>query len=110
MAGLAIFTGTPQEIRDFFGVQRLATLYDRLEEKSPDDWVSIAAAPPLPPVAPEPPAAAALQSPPSALYRLAILLSRQWAILCSDWRNPVLLAAQPLILAALVGWVSDDPS
>jgi hypothetical protein len=37
-------------------------------------------------------------------------LRRQWAILCSDWRNSALLAAQPLMLAALVGWVSDDAS
>jgi ABC-type multidrug transport system ATPase subunit len=110
LAGRAIFTGTPQEIRDFFDVRRLATLYDRLEEKPPDEWVRIAAAPPLPPVLPEHPGAAPLQSPPSAIYRLAILLRRQWAILCSDWRNPALLAAQPLLLAALVGWVSDDSS
>jgi ABC-type multidrug transport system ATPase subunit/pSer/pThr/pTyr-binding forkhead associated (FHA) protein len=110
MAGRAIFTGTPQEIRDFFGIQRLATLYDRLQEKSPQDWITAAAAPPFPPVAPEHPAVVPLQRPPSALYRLAILLRRQWAILCSDWRNPALLAAQPLVLAALVGWVSDDAS
>jgi hypothetical protein len=110
MSGRAILTGSPQEIRDFFGIQRLSTLYERLAERTPGEWIAAAAAPPLPPVTPEPPAAAPLQSPPSSFYRLAILLSRQWAILCSDWRNPALLVAQPLLLAALVGWVSDDSS
>ena len=110
MAGHAVFTGTPQEIRDFFGVQRLATLYDRLEEKPPAEWIGLAAAAPLPPILPEPPGVAPLQGRPSGLYRLAVLLGRQWAILCSDWRNPALLAAQPLLLAALVAWVTDDSS
>jgi hypothetical protein len=36
------------------------------------------------------------------------LLARQWRILCSDWRNFVLLVSQPIIIAALVSWVSDD--
>jgi hypothetical protein len=110
MAGRSIFTGAPQEVRDFFAVQRLATLYDRLEEKSPDEWIRLTAAAPLPPVAPEQPAAVPLLRPPSALYRLGVLLRRQGAILCSDWRNPALLAAQPALLAALVAWVSDDSS
>jgi len=110
LAGHAIYTGTPQETRDFFGVQRLATLYDRLNEKTPEEWIRAAAAAPLPPVAPGRPGAAPVQGPPSALYRLAILLRRQWAILCSDWRNSILLAAQPLVLAGLVAWVSDDSS
>jgi hypothetical protein len=51
-----------------------------------------------------------VQGPPSSFYRLAVLLRRQWAILCSDWRNPALLAAQPLLLGALVAWVTDDSS
>ena len=110
MAGRVIFFGTPQEIRDFFGVQRLATLYDRLEEKTPDEWIRAASAAPLPAIVPELTGGAPLQSRPSWLDRFAVLLNRQWAIFRSDWRNPALLAAQPLVLAALVGWVSGDSS
>jgi hypothetical protein len=36
------------------------------------------------------------------------LLQRQLAILRSDWRNYAILLGQPVILAALVSWVSDD--
>jgi hypothetical protein len=39
---------------------------------------------------------------------LPILLARQWAILSSDWRNFVLLGTQPIIIAALVAWVTKD--
>ncbi|MGA3171467.1 MAG: FHA domain-containing protein [Chthoniobacteraceae bacterium] len=110
MAGRAIFTGTPREIRDFFGIQRLATLYDRLAEKAPDDWIQAASPAPLPPPAAESSGAPTLQRQPSTLTRLAVLLERQWAILRSDWRNAALLAAQPIVLAALVAWVSGDAS
>ena len=34
--------------------------------------------------------------------------ARQWAILRSDWRNFALLIGQPVVIAALVSWVSDD--
>lgn len=39
---------------------------------------------------------------------LAVLLRRQWAILKADMLNLVFLAAQPLLIALLVGWVADD--
>ena len=41
-------------------------------------------------------------------HALPILLRRQWAILLSDWRNFLILLGQPLIIAALVCWVSDE--
>jgi ABC-type multidrug transport system ATPase subunit len=109
MAGRSIFTGTPQEVRDFFGVQRLSTLYDRLEEKTPDQWIQTASATPSV-TAGQPPASAPFQRRPSPLARLRVLLERQWAILRSDWRNAALLVIQPLVLAALVAWVTDDSS
>lgn len=39
---------------------------------------------------------------------LAVLLSRQWAVLRADPLNLVFLAAQPLLIALLVGWVADE--
>ena len=53
----------------------------------------------LPKPAPEQPAAA-----------LAVLLARQWAILCADWKQFPMLFGQPLVIALLVGWVSDNTS
>ena len=109
LAGKVIFTGAPQEVRDFFGVQRLATLYDRLEEKPAKEWAAQApagAAPPLPKEEEEPEGAPRISAP----ARLLVLLRRQSALLRADWRNLALLAAQPILLAALVAWVSRDAS
>lgn len=39
---------------------------------------------------------------------LIVLLLRQWAILKADPLNLVFLATQPLLIALLVGWVSDE--
>jgi hypothetical protein len=39
---------------------------------------------------------------------LPILLARQWAIYLADWRNFLLLFGQPLIIAVLVSWVTND--
>jgi hypothetical protein len=39
---------------------------------------------------------------------LPVLLSRQWTILRSDWRNFLILLGQPPIIAALVCWVVTD--
>ena len=118
--GRIVFRGTAQETRDFFGVQKLTLLYDRLAERTPGEWQEdfrravpgadgngTPAAHParagivarLPKPAPEQPTAA-----------LAVLLARQWAILCSDWREFFILFGQPLIIALLVGWVSDNTS
>ena len=117
--GRLVFRGTAQETRDYFGVQKLALLYDRLAERTPAEWqedfrravpdadgAAPAAQPAragivarLPKPAPEQPAAA-----------LAVLLARQWAIFCSDWKHFLMLFGQPLVIALLVGWVSDNTS
>ena len=117
--GRIVFRGTAQETRDFFGVQKLTLLYDRLAERTPAEWQedfrravpdadgSAPSSQPrgsgvvarLPKPAPEQPMAA-----------LAVLLARQWAILCMDWKEFLMLFGQPLVIALLVGWVSDNTS
>ena len=36
--GWLVFSGSPQEARDYFGVQRLTALYDKLDENPPATW------------------------------------------------------------------------
>lgn len=111
MSGVAVFHGAPQEAREFFGVSRLSGLYDRLEEKPAlawrAEWESRAES-----RMPAVPAAASARGgagPRRAIFGgLGILLARQLAILRSDWRNAAILAGQPVLLAALVSWVTDD--
>ena len=110
VGGCLAFQGSSQSAREYFGVQKLTGLYDRLADRPPKEWQSAFLQQPAPPEEPPNPATG-LTRPPKPQRRamaLPILLARQWTILSSDWRNFVLLVSQPLIIAGLVSWVSDD--
>ncbi len=108
--GCLAFVGTPQEAREYFDVTRLPALYERLLERPAAEWkeefedrrsVKMAAPPDEAPL----PAQQHRRS-----FVLPILLARQWAILRADWRNFAILGGQPIVIAALVAWVTDDES
>jgi ABC-type multidrug transport system ATPase subunit len=109
--GCLAFQGTAQEARDYFGVPKLTALYDRMLERPAREWRDDFAAKAgdggetAAPVSAESTAAPARRP-----FALPILLQRQWAILRADWRNFLLLFGQPLVIAALVAWTSDDRS
>jgi len=109
VGGCLAFQGSAQSAREYFGVPKLTGLYDRLADRPPKEWQSAYLERPTPveeapPVAAVPHKAKAVKK----AMALPILLQRQWKILSSDWRNYALLAGQPLVIAALVVWVSDD--
>lgn len=106
-AGQVVYDGPPSEACSYFGVPRLTDVYlqvksndqkDLRRQTNPDDtrdYSDEASAPTLP------------------VRRAAafpILLLREWAILCADWKNLLLLAGQPVLIAFLVTWVSSDAS
>ncbi len=107
--GCLAFRGTAQEAREYFGVPKLTALYERMLERPATEWreefAAKAGADTAAP-APEKSVAAPVRRP----FALPILLQRQWSILRADWRNFLLLAGQPLVIAALVAWTSDDRS
>ena len=116
--GNLIFSGNAQEARDHFGVGKLTMLFDRLEERPYNEWrsdfIPIAQAQEDERLArKELDGAAPVSSPMLAkaakpAAALPVLLARQWAILCADWKNFLILFGQPLIIAFLVAWVTDD--
>lgn len=110
VGGCLAFQGSPQQARDYFQVAKLSALYERLEARPPKTWreefAAKAAAAPEPPETPK----SAPATPQRRRLSLPVLLHRQWAILRSDLRNFVILLGQPLLIAALVCWVSDDRS
>ena len=116
LRGSLVFDGSPQEAREYFGVQRLSGLYDRLEERPPAEWQEAYresqdphdSTPARIPASPVP--ARRNRKPPGSLYVLAILLARQFVILKSDWRNMLILFGQPVVIACLVSWASRDVS
>lgn len=110
VGGTLAFQGTPQEARDYFDVSKLTALYDRLDQAPPKTWQAqfrekhpertAPTAPTQPPTPPSPR--------PRRRLALPILILRQWAILSADWRNFAILLGQPIIIAALVCWVSNE--
>ena len=79
---------------------------DRLAERVADRLRRGTSDPDSPEDAPPAPASLARPSKPARrAFALPILLARQWTILRSDWRNFVLLAGQPIIIAAAARFV-----
>ena len=110
VGGCLAFQGSPQEARDYFDVSKLSALYDRLDEQPAKTWQQNFRDKFPERTAPgaEARTRTSPRSKPRRRFALPILLMRQWAILSSDWRNFAILLGQPIIIAALVCWVSNE--
>ena len=112
VGGCLAFQGSAHSAREYFQVAKLPALYDRLGEQPPKNWRTafaernLAGALDAAPAPPMPVAAGRTKR----AFALPILLARQWSILRSDWRNFALLVGQPMIIAVLVVWVSNERS
>ncbi len=112
VGGCLAFQGSAQEAREYFGVSKLIALYERLGEQTPVQWKAT-----LHDERKQLPAEDAERSKKDAApvnrnaraprrLSLPILLQRQFAIFTADWRNYALVLGEPLVVAALVAWVS----
>lgn len=118
--GRLAFAGDSAEVREYFDVPKLAGLYDRLAERTAEEWhrdyrraADGGAATPTVTAGVKVASARPTVRPPRtnpASATLPVLLRRQWAILCSDPRNFLILFGQPLLIGLLVVWVTDDTS
>jgi ABC-type multidrug transport system ATPase subunit len=101
-AGRLAFFGEPEDARTHFGVERLTQIYEQLGGAGPaPEWT--------PPVVKEPEARPTEARAPSRRpAALPILLRREWATLVADWKNLALALGQPVLIGALVTWVSSD--
>lgn len=102
--GRLVFFGEPAAALEYFDVERLTLLYDSLASRPASEWVSHREEPALQESARTLP----LRSKRSAA--LPILLRRQWAIFCADWKNILLVLGQPVFIGLLVTWVSKEPA
>lgn len=106
LEGRLVFKGTPKETREHFQVTKLQLLYDKLLTRPAVDWHRDQRSQPDPlRKAPEQSIARSARP-----FALPILLHRQWTILRADARNFVILLGQPLLIGALVSWVTDERS
>ncbi len=108
VAGCVAFQGSPKEARDYFGVAKLNALYDKLLDRPAKEWQHEFREKNSAPEPEKELAGGLAGKEDRRAMALPILLQRQWAILRSDWRNFLILAGQPLIIAALVSWVTDE--
>lgn len=101
-AGRLIFFGEPEVARTHFGVERLTQIYEQLDGgEAAQEWT--------PPAVERPEARPAEAREPSHRpAALPILLRREWATLVADWKNLALALGQPVLIGALVTWVSGD--
>jgi len=108
-SGHLVFFGPPGEAAPHFGVSDLADLYRRLETPVDLELKSATASGSsrLPEGAPR---AKPLEAPQRRSAALPILMARQAAILMADRKNLALLLGQPILIALLVTWVSQDAS
>ena len=108
--GRLVYDGPPREVLSHFGIQKFSALYDRLEERKPEEWAAEfkAPAPDRPPLTPDSTTGA---TPKDSPPYFGILLRRQWALLASNSKNFLTLLGQPLLIALLVSWMApaDNP-
>ncbi len=117
--GHVIFHGAPAWALEYFKVETLDEVYQKLAEsgKTGLEWrgefeacAGIVAPPDFGNLSAAKPAAKAKKVAQGGGYlrSLWVLLRRQWSILCADPLNLVFMVGQPLMIALMIGWVADD--
>jgi ABC transport system ATP-binding/permease protein len=102
--GRLVFFGEPAAALEYFDVERLTLLYDSLASRPASEWAPHRETP-----APAE-SARALPQRSKRSAALPILLRRQWAIFCADWKNILLVLGQPVFIGLLVTWVTKEPA
>lgn len=112
-SGKLVFSGSPLEALEHFKVDRLSAIYQILGKNGTPDKSGLPEESDKSDNSALPPANAGWQPSvpaPKPPFALGILLSRQMAILKADWKNFAFLLGQPVVIAALVSWVTSDSS
>jgi hypothetical protein len=99
-----LFVGQVEEARAYFGVTEIAEIFSKLESSSAGEWEKRRESEPTAATAPP----AERRGPPTSgrrvFFQSPVLLGRQAALLCSDWRNFLILFGQPVLIGALIAW------
>ena len=98
----------PAAARTHFGIERFATLYDRIEEMPAEEWAEKCPAPA--PAAPAPAPDSSPRAKPAAPAYFRIVLARLRPIGSANPRNLALLLGQPVLIGLLVAWMADTVS
>jgi ABC-type multidrug transport system ATPase subunit len=111
MQGRCVFDGTPEELKTFFGVENIEDAYRKQAERTPEEWEARYRSSSIKPsTATDMPTTIALQptptsSPPdfnAVAGQARILTSRYLRLQLADFRNLLLLIAQPPIISLMI--------
>ena len=117
--GKVAYFGPPEEVQAYFEVDRFSNIYDRLEERAPEEWrtdfLTSAQAWPLKkdlagerrPQAFDRPETQETGEPPGDFVQWATL-TRRFARTLLPGRTALLLVAQPLLIGGLIAMVFDQ--
>ena len=121
--GKLAFVGPPAEALTHFGIQRLADVYRRLQEQTPDQWQQLAHSSPAYEqyVTRRLPEETRVQAPPALRskthsLRNALTACRQWSLLShryfaiqwAEKRALAMMLGQSLLIAVLLCWLFGD--
>ena len=105
--GRLIFQGAPAEARKHFEISRFAMLYDRIESRPVEYWLAHYTSERANHIT----ANLTLAEPPSIRPNkpnaFSLLMARQAALIFSDWKAPMILLAQPVVIGVLVSCMAD---
>ncbi|GAB4168706.1 MAG: hypothetical protein Fur0032_07050 [Terrimicrobiaceae bacterium] len=97
--GRIVFDGSPREARNYFQVTDFTEIYEKVR-------LAPAFAGPVPP--PLPAVEVEARRPRTRPPFLRIIASRQAALIAAEPSSGILALGQPVVIAALVAWVSND--
>ncbi|MDB6150653.1 MAG: ABC-type multidrug transport system, ATPase component [Chthoniobacter sp.] len=106
--GRLAFSGSPDEARAHFAIEKFAALYDRIEERPPEEWEQAYTPKLIRSEAPGHVVAAPGQRSQPPFFR--ILLARRWAALRAEPKNLIFLLGQPVLIGALLAAMADTVS
>lgn len=109
--GYVAFNGTPMEALDYFEVDQLGQIYDRLNPQSGEAWrnkSSDVSQPPPEQSAPSQPRRQILRTIASTARQLAVLVCRDTEIAITDRRGLSMAAIQSLVIGGVIGYAFSD--
>ncbi|MBX3399498.1 MAG: ATP-binding cassette domain-containing protein [Gemmataceae bacterium] len=112
--GRLAFSGRPDELAPYFGIDRMGDIYERLNDRTPDEWanqwdasgrVRLPAAPPVPLAAT---VSESADTADTIRHQTPLLVERTARVLIADRLALTVTFGQPLLIALLLAWVFGD--
>lgn len=112
--GRLAFSGRPDELPAYFGIDRMGDVYERLNDRTPDEWAGLwessgrGRLPPAPPAQAVAVRAESADTADAIRHQTLLLAERSARVLLADRLALAVTFGQPLLIALLLAWVFGD--